>query len=167
MAPTSMVTRSTPGSVTDEDLDGRLIRCISTVQRLLDEAEAALSSGPKPAELERKLAVPQLREQLTALLPTSRAVAFPKDRPRNSTPSRSATVVAASDDRESSVRSPIESDASAHKRESAAPRPQNHGKGALSMHSGRQHPSYIPAQRQAPGVHSAHRLFGVEKRWWW
>ncbi|OQO14534.1 hypothetical protein B0A48_01412 [Cryoendolithus antarcticus] len=161
------ITRESALAANHEELDHRLSRCNSVVQQLLAEAEAALKSVTDDPEQARELAVQQLRQQRTALLPAGRMSYSHSRKAQAVAPSRLDIACYARYEDKLLTFTPPEHDASAHARKSAAPRLNIRGRCALSMHSGTQRPTHIAAKRQDPVAHGGHRLFGVEKRWMW
>ncbi|KAK6442050.1 hypothetical protein LTR95_001705 [Oleoguttula sp. CCFEE 5521] len=161
------ITRESALAANHEELDHRLSRCNRVVQQLLAEAEAALKSMPNDPEQVRELAVQQLRQQLTTLLPAGPISYSHRRKAQAVAPFRSDVAWYARYGDKPLTFTPPEHNASAHARKSAAPRLDIRGRCALSMHSGTQRPTHIAAKRQEPVAHGVHRLFGVEKRWLW
>nr|OQO28096.1 hypothetical protein B0A51_05295 [Rachicladosporium sp. CCFEE 5018] len=161
------ITRESALAANHEEFDHRLSRCNGVIQQLLAEAEAALKSVPNDPEQTRELAVQQLRQQLTTLLPAGRGWHGHSRKAQAVAASRSEMACHARYEDRSLTLTPPEHDASAHARKSAAPRLEIRGRCTLSMHSGTQRPTHVSAKRREPVAHGVHRLFGVEKRWLW
>nr|OQO29768.1 hypothetical protein B0A51_03683 [Rachicladosporium sp. CCFEE 5018] len=159
------ITRESALAANHEELDHRLSRCNSVIQQLLTEAEAALKSAPDDPEQARELAVQQLRQQLTTLLPSGRVSHGHSRMAQAVAPSRSNIACYARCEDKPLTFTPPEHNACAHARKSAAPRLEIHGRCTLSMHSGTQRPTHVSAKRREPVAHGVHRLFGMEKRW--